>query len=116
MAGTNGEAATLTRDEKAQLIRLTREVAAQGNRADLPITVGCNGFSTQAVIADTKAAHEAGADFVLVLTPSFFHFAMNEDAVIDFFTEASSDINHITHFLFLHTCFEKNTSDEFISM
>ncbi|KAI1244428.1 hypothetical protein MGN70_014300 [Eutypa lata] len=89
LAGTNGEAATLTRDEKAQLIRLTREVAAQGNRADLPITVGCNGFSTQAVIADTKAAHEAGADFVLVLTPSFFHFAMNEDAVIDFFTEAT---------------------------
>ena len=87
LAGTNGEAVTLSKDEKAQLIRLTREIATQANRADLPITVGCNGFTTQQVIADTKAASEAGADFALVLTPSFFHFAMNDDAVVDFYRE-----------------------------
>ncbi len=77
----------MTRDEKAQLVRLTREVAVQAGRADLPITAGCGGQTTREVIADTKAAHEAGADFALVLTPSFFHFAMSEDAVVDFFTE-----------------------------
>ncbi|RYP17861.1 hypothetical protein DL765_004259 [Monosporascus sp. GIB2] len=87
LAGTNGEAATLTRDEKTQLIRVTREVATEADRADLPVTVGCVGQCTRDVIADTKAAHEAGADFALVLTPSFFHFAMNEDAIVGFFTE-----------------------------
>lgn len=93
MAGTNGEAVTLSKDEKAQLIRLTREVATQAGRADLPITVGCNGFTTQQVIADTKAAYEAGADYALTLTPSFFHFAMNDDAVVDFYKE----VRHVHH-------------------
>ncbi|KAI0022676.1 dihydrodipicolinate synthetase [Xylariomycetidae sp. FL0641] len=87
LAGTNGEAVCMTRDEKTQLVRLTREVAVQAGRADLPITVGCIGQTTRDVIADTQAAHEAGADFALVLCPSYFHFAMSEEAVVGFFTE-----------------------------
>ncbi|KAI1339153.1 dihydrodipicolinate synthetase [Xylariaceae sp. FL0016] len=87
LAGTNGEAVCLTRDEKAQLIRTTREIAVQSGRPDLPITVGCIGQTTKEVIADTKAAHAAGADFALVLCPSYFHFAMSEDAVLGFFRE-----------------------------
>lgn len=87
LAGTNGEAVTLTLEEKAQLIRLTREVAAQAGRPDIPITVGCGGQSTREVIMQTRHAANAGADFVLVLTPSYFHFAMTQDAVLEFFQE-----------------------------
>lgn len=89
LAGTNGEAVTMTREEKIQLTKLTREVAVQVGKSDLPITVGCIGQSTKDVIADTIVAHEAGADFTLVLCPSYFHFAMNEDAVVGFFIEVS---------------------------
>jgi dihydrodipicolinate synthase/N-acetylneuraminate lyase len=39
------------------------------------------------VIAETRLAKESGADFALVLVPSYFHFAMNEDAIITFFEE-----------------------------
>lgn len=39
------------------------------------------------MIAETELAAEAGADFVLVLTPSYFHFAMNQDAIVSFFQE-----------------------------
>lgn len=77
----------MTRDEKIQLIKLAKEVAAEAGRPDLPITVGSTGQSTKDVIADVVAAHEAGADFTLVLCPSYFHFAMNEDSITGFFTE-----------------------------
>ncbi|KAM5346301.1 hypothetical protein ACJ41O_009306 [Fusarium nematophilum] len=87
IAGTNGEAVTLSQAEKAKLIRLTREIATEAGRPDLPITIGCGGQSTQDVIAETRRGAEAGADFALVLTPSYFHFAMTDDAIVTFFQE-----------------------------
>ncbi|CAG9946504.1 unnamed protein product [Clonostachys rosea f. rosea IK726] len=87
LAGTNGEAVTLTREEKTQLIQLTRKIAVESGRGDLPITLGCGGQCTRDVIAETRLAAEAGADFALVLAPSYFHFAMNQDAIVAFFQE-----------------------------
>ncbi|TEA21519.1 putative 4-hydroxy-2-oxoglutarate aldolase [Colletotrichum sidae] len=87
LAGTNGEAVTLSADEKRQLVQKTREIAVNAGRPDLTITLGCGGQSTRDVIAETKLAKDAGADFVLVLVPSYFHFAMNEEAIVNFFEE-----------------------------
>ncbi|KAF6829730.1 4-hydroxy-2-oxoglutarate aldolase, mitochondrial 5 [Colletotrichum musicola] len=87
LAGTNGEAVTLTADEKTKLVKTTRELAITAGRPDLAITLGCGGQSTRDVIAETKLAAAAGADFALVLVPSYFHFAMNEDAIVGFFEE-----------------------------
>ena len=36
-------------------------------------------------------ATEAGADYAIVLVPSYFHFAMNEDAIVAFFQEVRKD-------------------------
>ena len=41
------------------------------------------------MIDDTVAMHDAGADFALVLVPSYFHFAMNQDAIVAFFQEVA---------------------------
>ncbi|KAM6486211.1 hypothetical protein HDV62DRAFT_378358 [Trichoderma sp. SZMC 28011] len=90
IAGTNGEAVTLTQDEKIKLITMTRRIATQAGRRDITITVGCSGQCTRDVIAETKAAKEAGADFVLVLVPSYFHFAMNKDSIVAFFEDAAN--------------------------
>lgn len=87
LAGTNGEAVTLTKEEKIKLITLTRRVATEVGRPDITITLGCNGQCTRDVIAETKTAQEAGADYVLVLVPSYFHFAMSKDAIVAFFEE-----------------------------
>jgi 4-hydroxy-2-oxoglutarate aldolase len=87
LAGTNGEAVTLTSEEKARLVRTTREIATRLNRPDVAVTLGCGGQSTRDVIAETIVAKEAGADFALVLVPSYFHFAMNEEAIVGFFQE-----------------------------
>lgn len=78
---------TLTNDEKSRLVQKTREIAVAAGRPDLAITLGCGGQSTRAVIAETKLAREAGADYALVLVPSYFHFAMGEDAIVGFFEE-----------------------------
>jgi len=90
LAGTNGEAITLSRSEKKELVSLTRKLAVQHGRADLPITLGTSGTSTRDVIDDTVAAKESGADYVLVLVPAFFHFAMTSDAICEFFEEVGT--------------------------
>lgn len=87
IAGTNGEAVTLSTEEKTNLVKMTREVAVALGRPEFPITMGTSGQTTQQVIAETHRAKEAGADFALVLVPSYFHFAMNEDAIVGFFEE-----------------------------
>ncbi|CZT21454.1 related to dihydrodipicolinate synthase [Ramularia collo-cygni] len=92
LAGTNGEAVTLTRTEKTRLTVLAREVAHEHGRSDLPITVGTNpSGSTRDVIDDCVAAKEANADYVLVLVPAFFHFAMSKDAICGFFEEVAEN-------------------------
>lgn len=91
LAGTNGEAVTLSPAEKQNLVRVTREIALELERTseDFTITLGCGGQSTRDVIRETKQAADAGADYALVLVPSYFHFAMNEKAIIAFFEEVS---------------------------
>lgn len=90
LAGTNGEAVALSRQEKVRLTSLAREVARENGRPDLPITVGTNpSGSTRDVVDDCTAAKEANADYVLVLVPAFFHFAMSKDAICEFFEEVA---------------------------
>ena len=89
LAGTNGEAVTLSHEEKSELVSKTRKLAIELGRPDVTITLGCGGQSTREVIAETRLAAEAGDDFALVLVPSYFHFAMNEDAIVEFFQEVS---------------------------
>lgn len=90
IAGTNGEAATLTPEEKSKLVRLTRSTAQKLGRPDLPVTCGTFGGGTQAIIEDTRLAAEAGADYALVLIPSYFHFAIDAEAIVSFFQEVAS--------------------------
>lgn len=86
IAGTNGEAVTLSAQEKRQLVQTARETATTLGQP-LPITLGCGGQTTQQVTAETQLAAEAGADYALVLVPSYFHFAMTEAAILAFFRE-----------------------------
>jgi dihydrodipicolinate synthase/N-acetylneuraminate lyase len=95
LAGTNGEAVTLSASEKSQLVKTTRELAIQLGRPELTVILGCGGGSTRQVIEETRLAKDAGADFALVLVPSYFHFAMNEDAIVAFFEEVRISL-HLT--------------------
>ncbi|KAI8721522.1 hypothetical protein NCS52_00293700 [Fusarium sp. LHS14.1] len=89
IAGSNGEAVSLTAEERIKLVSLTRDIAARMGRGEMPIVIGTVGHATKDIIEQLIASKEAGADFGLVLTPGYFHIVMNASAIIQFFTEVA---------------------------
>jgi 4-hydroxy-tetrahydrodipicolinate synthase len=67
VAGSTGEAPTLTHEEKASLYRAVVEAAAGSGR----IICGTGTYSTRETLELTEAAERAGADAVLVVTPYY---------------------------------------------
>ena len=65
--GTTGEAATLSAEEQAQVIRVCVEQAA----GRVPVIAGCGGNGTAGVKKLMQAAKEAGADAALVVAPYY---------------------------------------------
>jgi len=66
LAGTTGEAATLTDEEKVRLWELG--VAESG---DAPIIAGTGTYDTRHSVELTERAHETGVDAMLVVTPYY---------------------------------------------
>ncbi|ORX97510.1 hypothetical protein BCR34DRAFT_496842 [Clohesyomyces aquaticus] len=87
IAGTNGEAATLSAAEKARLVQRCRKAAQKLGRGDLPTTIGGVAGSTRDTIQQTIEAKDAGATAYLALIPSYFHFAMDQAAIVAYFQE-----------------------------
>ncbi|MDD5955090.1 MAG: 4-hydroxy-tetrahydrodipicolinate synthase [Firmicutes bacterium] len=65
--GTTGENATIEYDDQREIIRFVVEKVA----GRVPVIAGTGTNNTAHVIANTKAACEAGADAVLVVTPYY---------------------------------------------
>jgi 4-hydroxy-tetrahydrodipicolinate synthase len=66
LAGTTGEGATMTDEEKVRLWELG--VAESG---DAPIVAGTGTYDTRHSVELTERAHEAGVDAMLVVTPYY---------------------------------------------
>lgn len=77
VAGSTGEAALLAEQERTALISSAREHAPSEHM----VIAGCGGESTRQTIARTRAAHEAGADAVLVVAPHYYANAMTEEVL-----------------------------------
>ena len=67
VTGTTGESPTLTDGERLELLRVA--IDAVGDRATL--VAGTGTYATSHSVHLTEAAHEAGADAVLVVTPYY---------------------------------------------
>lgn len=65
VAGTTGEAGTLTPDERVALIGAVRS----GVPAGVPVIAGTGAATTEEAVALTKAAADAGADAMLAFPP-----------------------------------------------
>ncbi|MBQ3048103.1 MAG: 4-hydroxy-tetrahydrodipicolinate synthase [Clostridia bacterium] len=65
--GTTGEPATMTKEEKAQVITLAKSLI--GNKAKLIVGSGAN--STEIAITNSLQAKALGADALLVVTPYY---------------------------------------------
>ncbi len=64
--GSTGEAATMTDGEKADLVRLVKEVAG-----DAPVIAGTGTYDTRHSIHLSEAARDAGADALLIVCPYY---------------------------------------------
>jgi len=80
--GTNGEAVHLTNTERTQVIEAAREAAGD----DAQILAGCGDQSTRTTIANCQQAARSGANFALVLPPSYFKGRMDARALITHYT------------------------------
>lgn len=75
VAGSTGEAALLSEQERTMLCGTAREQVP----SDRWLIMGCGGESTRQTVARCRAAKEAGADAVLVVAPHYYANAMTEE-------------------------------------
>ena len=83
--GSNGEAAQLDDAEADRVVEIVRERVPP----DRPLISGTGRESTKATIAATARAAAAGADAVLVRTPSFFKAQMSAETFVRHYTDVA---------------------------
>jgi 4-hydroxy-2-oxoglutarate aldolase len=84
LMGSNGEAVHLSTEERAQLLEMTREVINSTGK-DFPLVAGCGALSTRMTIAYCEQAAQYGADFALILPPSYYRGRMDTRALIEYY-------------------------------
>ena len=80
--GTNGESAQVNDNEADELIATARSAMPESRL----VIAGTGRESTRATVTATRRAADAGANAVLVRTPSFFKRLMTEEALIRHYT------------------------------
>lgn len=70
--GSNGEAMHMDRPERQQVLRLARAVLDEHGKPGAAIIAGCGAQSTRETVQLCGEAAAAGADFALVLPPSYW--------------------------------------------
>jgi 4-hydroxy-2-oxoglutarate aldolase len=78
LLGSNGEAPFITDEEAVRIVAAVRDEVPR----DRALVVGTGRQSTKGTIALSRAAAAAGADAVLVLTPSVFRAQMTADVLL----------------------------------
>jgi 4-hydroxy-2-oxoglutarate aldolase len=83
--GSNGESKCMTESEKLKVL----EVVLQ-EKAEHQIVMAGTGYeSTKQTIAFSRKAAAMGADFVSIVTPSYFKKRLTDDAMIGYYTDVA---------------------------
>jgi 4-hydroxy-2-oxoglutarate aldolase len=86
--GSNGESMFLTEPEKLKVL----EVVLQ-EKADHQIVMAGAGYeSTRQTISFSNQVAEMGADFVSILTPSYFKKRLTDEAMIGYYTDVADAV------------------------
>ncbi|RMZ84862.1 hypothetical protein DV736_g6590, partial [Chaetothyriales sp. CBS 134916] len=80
--GTNAETFMLTREERATLLRLARQSVPE----NYPIIAGVGGHSTAQVLEFVADAHDAGANYLLILPCAYFGKQTTPQVVQNFYS------------------------------
>jgi len=87
--GSNGENKSLVEDEKLKII----ETVLQEGFEDQIVMAGAGYESTRETIAFSKKCAEVGADFVSLLTPSYFKKRLTDEAMIGYYTDVAEALS-----------------------
>lgn len=86
--GSNGESMFLTESEKLKVLEVVNQ-----ERADHQIVMAGAGYeSTRQTIAFSRQVAEMGADFVSILTPSYFKNRLTDEAMIGYYSEVADAV------------------------
>lgn len=85
--GSTGERVHLDQQEYLKVIETAREQVP----ANLSFIVGAGQQSTIATVKEIRSAAKAGADAVLVITPSFYRSAISQNALLAYYTAVADD-------------------------
>lgn len=83
--GSNGEAVHLSPEERAIVTRTTRVALDEAGYYDVPVICGATEQSVRGTIELCKQGRKAGAEYALLVPPSYFRAAMDESRLEDYF-------------------------------
>lgn len=89
LQGSTAEAALLSPEERIELIKTARQAAANVGAPRFPLAAGVSGQSTNETLRLVDDAAKAGADFGLLLPPSYWPKAVTNDAIVEFYLEVA---------------------------
>ena len=87
--GSYGENKSLAMAEKIKILELFKE-----NKKDKIIIVNASCESSMETIKFGKEAQKRGADFIAALTPSYFNRQINDDVLIDYYSEIAESLEN----------------------
>ena len=84
--GSNGESVFLTRDEKIQIVSNLREQTKK------ILIAGTGSDSIKETISLTNEAAEKGANYALIISPSFFKSEMNHHSFLNYYYKVAESV------------------------
>ncbi|KAF2657089.1 aldolase [Lophiostoma macrostomum CBS 122681] len=87
--GSNGEAVHLSRSEKTAITRATREALDDAGYKDVPVIVGASEQGIRLTIELCNESAAAGGEYVLLVPPSYYRYAMDEEAIYEYYTKVA---------------------------
>lgn len=87
VCGTTGESATMTEDEKIEIIKCAVKIS----NGRIPIIAGTGSNNTQAVIEMNKKVETLGVDGLLIVTP--YYNKTTQEGIIRHYTEIAKKTN-----------------------
>ncbi|KAG4442363.1 hypothetical protein IFR05_002141 [Cadophora sp. M221] len=88
--GSNGEAPHLLHSERQEVIAVASKVLKEHGKEGAVIIAGCGAQSTRETVQLCNEAKVSGADFALVLSPSYWTGAMTKPTIATFFNDVAS--------------------------
>ena len=89
--GSNGEAVHLTREEKVSVTRATREALDEAGFQNVIVLTGASENSVRGTVELCKEQQKAGAEYALILPPSYYRAQSSEKLIEEYFIAVAKE-------------------------